>query len=169
LAVDHPDRVEKLVVMHAPGFLHARARAMQVGLAVAPLRAGFRRHLLRNGHAFVRKNVHYHKPLLSAEEIIEYATLFESREGVDSFIRILRDCLAPRELKDFHQRMRATPLTMPTLLVWAREDALVSPAFGPRYQALMPGSELVWMEDTSHFMQVDAPEKTVEILHRFLE
>ena len=38
----------------------------------------------------------------------------------------------------------------------------VDPASGPKYQKLFPGAKLKWVEDSSHFLQVDAPERTTQ-------
>jgi pimeloyl-ACP methyl ester carboxylesterase len=44
---------------------------------------------------------------------------------------------------------------------------MVPASFGPLFHADIPGSELAWMDDASHFLQVDAPERTVEHILAF--
>jgi pimeloyl-ACP methyl ester carboxylesterase len=165
---DHPERVLRLAVMHAPGFPELRVALMRALLAVPALRNGFARYLRRNRFAFVARNVHYAQPLMSAEEVLEYAGIFETREGCRTFIRILRDALIPAELSDLHQRLAGNSRLPPTLLLWARRDPMVSPKFGPRFQALMPHAQLIWMDGVSHFMHVDDPQATLRHLQPFL-
>ena len=55
----------------------------------------------------------------------------------------------------------------PVRLLWAREDVLVPPRFGPKYQKLLPSAELVWFDGASHFLQVDDPDRTVREIMRF--
>ena len=55
------------------------------------------------------------------------------------------------------------------MLVYAREDPTVPPKDGRRLQALVPDSEFHWMGETSHFPQVDRPDRLAELLVDFLE
>ncbi len=167
-AIEHRERVTKLAIMHSPGFPELRIRAMRSLLAVPPIRALFTAYLRRNPYRFVAKNVHYAKPLLSGEEILEYSGIFETQHGCRTFVRILRDGLAPAALQEHLTQVRSEPLEIPVMLLWARNDVMVPPKFGPRYEALLPGSELIWMDDVSHFMHVDDPGATYAHLERFL-
>ena len=58
--------------------------------------------------------------------------------------------------------LRARPLSITVRIIYARKDAMVPPWMGKRCHEDMPRSELVWMDDASHFLHIDAPERTVE-------
>jgi pimeloyl-ACP methyl ester carboxylesterase len=63
--------------------------------------------------------------------------------------------------------LRSQGLSCPTKILFARKDVMVPPSFGPLYHRDIPGSEFVWMDDASHFLHVDAPERTVEQILAF--
>lgn len=54
------------------------------------------------------------------------------------------------------------------MLVYAREDPTVEPAIGPRLHALVPTARLEWIERSSHFAQVDTPQRLAALLRPFL-
>jgi pimeloyl-ACP methyl ester carboxylesterase len=59
------------------------------------------------------------------------------------------------------------PCPVRILYYYARKDVMVPASFGPLFHADIPGSELVWMDDASHFLQIEAPERTVEQIMSF--
>ena len=46
-------------------------------------------------------------------------------------------------------------------------DALIAPETGPKVQALIPGSQLIWFRQTSHFIQVEKPEELIREILEF--
>ncbi len=54
------------------------------------------------------------------------------------------------------------------MLVYAREDPIVPPAIGPRLHALVPDAAFHWLERSSHFAQVDSPDRLAALLRPFL-
>jgi pimeloyl-ACP methyl ester carboxylesterase len=166
-----PGAVRRFVLMHSPGYPLLRSRfvastlgAPMIGAAVAGLVA---RVAHRYPAKFIANNVHYaRKDVMSEEECAEYGRLFETLDGARVFAKILEESLDPAEhaaiIEELRRRRRAgTPPPCPIKLMFARKDPMVPPSFGPRYHEDLPGSELVWIDDASHFVQVDAPEKTV--------
>jgi haloalkane dehalogenase len=60
-------------------------------------------------------------------------------------------------------------LGLPTLVVWGAEDGFASPKMAGRFHDEIPGSELVVLDDSGHFVWEDAPEETSRALVDFLE
>jgi pimeloyl-ACP methyl ester carboxylesterase len=56
----------------------------------------------------------------------------------------------------------------PTLLVWGQHDGLVNPGFGPVWQSLIPGSQLVIMPDAAHVPMLENADEFVTIVSNFL-
>ena len=160
----------RFVLVHAPGYPMARTRALHALLGLPPLGEAVARFAHRFPELFVARNVHYaRKDALSREECVEYGRLFETLEGARVFARILEESLDPAEHAAIIAELRRRGLACPTRILYAREDAMVPPAFGPMYAADIPGSELVWIDDASHFVQVDAPERTIREIVAFDE
>lgn len=177
LMQDGPAIARRFVLMHAPGYPLVRTRLLSsifhapaLGPAVAELVA---RTAHRFPEAFVAKNVHYARSdMMSQEECAEYGRLFETLEGARVFAKILEESLDPEEHAAIigELKARAThgpPLPCAVKILYARKDVMVPPSFGPRYHEDIPGSELVWMDDASHFLHVDAPERTVHEITSF--
>jgi pimeloyl-ACP methyl ester carboxylesterase len=171
LALLYPDRVERLLIMHAPGFPELRLSAMKFLLGAPGGRWAFSR-ITADNEQFVVDNVHYRdRELYSKEEVREYAAIFKDPARTDIFVRVLRESMDPAAMEQFGAtlaaRRDAGKPWVPVRLLWSTEDALVPPENGPRYQALIPSAELVWVERSSHFLQVDSPERSVEEILRF--
>ena len=165
LAATHPDRVRRLTIIHAPGFPHAKLRLVQLGMSLPGAAALFRRLVTKDPETFVAKNVHYHDPrTMSLEEARLYGAIFRDAARTEVFRRILRESLSISKMNELHARIReirsnGEPLPL-TRLLWARHDVMVPAAFGEKYKALLPDADLVWLDDVSHFMHVDDPERT---------
>ena len=179
LMEDGPAIARRFVLMHAPGYPLVRTRLLSsifhapaLGRGVAELVA---RTARRFPEAFVAKNVHYARSdMMSQEECAEYGRLFETLDGARVFAKILEESLDPvehatiiAELKRRTAAGRAPPLPCPVKILYAKKDVMVPPAFGPRFHEDIPGSELVWIDDASHFLHVDAPERTVHEITSF--
>lgn len=167
----------RFVLMHAPGYPSVRTRLLNGLLGAPVLGSSFASLVARVSHrwprTFVAKNVHYLRDdMMSEEEATEYGSLFSTMDGARVFARILHESVDPREHAAMIAELRArvtngTAFPCPTRILYARKDVMVPASFGPLYHADIPGSELVWMDDASHFLQVDAPERTVEQIVSF--
>jgi pimeloyl-ACP methyl ester carboxylesterase len=176
-AVQGRQLARRFVLMHAPGYPAARTRALNMLLGAPVLGSALSGLVARVSHrwpeTFVAKNVHYLRDdMMSQEEAAEYGGLFATMNGARVFARILHDSVDPNEHARIIGELRARnaeglPFPCPTRIVYARKDVMVPAEFGPLYHADIPGSELVWMDDASHFLQVDAPERTVAQLMSF--
>jgi pimeloyl-ACP methyl ester carboxylesterase len=172
LAVLYPDQVRKLIVIHAPGFPQFRLSAMRFLLAFHNGRTLFRWVICRDPEGFAARNIHYFdSSIMSREEAREYGSIFHDRDRTDVFFRILREGLAPGAMRDLAKSLSkirdGKGKLVPVRLLWARSDVIIPPAFGRKYQELLPAAELVWFDRTSHFIHVDDPERTVREIVRF--
>jgi pimeloyl-ACP methyl ester carboxylesterase len=158
--------------MHAPGYPILRTRLLRTLFDAPALGPALARLVAKVSHRFpeefVRRNVHYaRRDIMSREECVEYGRLFETPDGARVFARILAESLDPAEHARIIDELRRAPLAIPVRLLYAKKDVMVPPSIGPKFHADMPGSELVWMDDASHFLHVDAPERTVDQILEF--
>lgn len=166
------DLARRFVLMHAPGYPFYRTRLLHSALSAPGLGAALAALVAKAGHRFperfVAKNVHYaRKDMMSREECTEYGRLFETLEGARVFARILEESLDPAEHARIIAELRRAPPACPVMVLYATRDVMVPPEFGPMFHADMPGSKLVWVEDASHFLHVDAPERTAALIAEF--
>jgi pimeloyl-ACP methyl ester carboxylesterase len=166
----HPERFERLLIMHSPGFPELRLYAMHAILSSGLSRPLFR-FITRDHEQFALDNGHYKdERVRSREETREYGIWTSTPERLELFRLNLLEAMDPwtmRGLPAAIEAQRTAASLVPMRLLWSREDPLVSPKFGPRYQQLLPEAELVWVEDSSHFIHVDTPEPAIAEILRY--
>jgi pimeloyl-ACP methyl ester carboxylesterase len=63
----------------------------------------------------------------------------------------------------------ARKITVPTLLIYAKNDPSVPAGSGPRYHQLIAGSRLEIIDDAGHFIHIDQPHKATSLIEGFLK
>ena len=165
----------RLVDVHSPGVADLRVRALHAVLSVPGSHALLDALVRRDPERWVWRNVHYFDESLKCrEETREYAAPLSTPAGRAAFGRILADTLAPAEMDRFVADLRARrdqseAFPIPLMLLYADRDPMVPPTVGHVLQDAIPGAEMVWMRDASHFAHVDAPERFVDAVLPFLE
>jgi pimeloyl-ACP methyl ester carboxylesterase len=173
-ALAEPASFGRLAVIHPPAFPEPRLVALHVGMRVPGVAPVLERVVRHDPRRWAHRHVHYYdESLKSIEEAHEYGDPLRSAAGARSFARYLGESLDPRELRSFtrglaRRRDEGHDFPVPLMLVYAREDPTVSPAIGPRLHALVPGAEFHWLERSSHFAQVDSPDRLAALLEPFL-
>jgi pimeloyl-ACP methyl ester carboxylesterase len=152
-----------------------RTVGLHVGMRVPGVPAVLKRVVRHDPLRWAHKNIHYYdESLKSLEEAHEYGDPLASAAGAGSFLRYLRDSLDPREQRAMKRELErrrdaregfATPLQ----IVYASEDPTVPPQAGPKLHALVPDAEYHCLEQTSHFVQVDSPDRLAVLLTAFLD
>ena len=66
-------------------------------------------------------------------------------------------------------RKRVHRITAPTLLIWGTADGIVPPAYGEKFQRLIPGSRLVMLDQSGHVPQQECPQQFRSALSQFLK
>lgn len=164
-----PGAIGRLVNLHSPGVPTARMHALWWALRVLPARWLIDRLVRRNPERWVHRNVHYYDESLKCrEEHREYAAPLATAAGRRAFYRHLRDALDVGEMRKFVRALRERPFPVPLLVVYARRDPMVPPAVGAKLHALVPGAELIWLDEASHFAHVDAAPRFVAAVETFL-
>ncbi len=175
LALRDPSVMSRLVNIHSPGFPELRLYALRAALSVPGMRAALAWFVRRRPLQWAHRNVHYRdESLKSVEEARVYGVPLATREGSASFVSILAETIAPGPMVEFQRQLKAMasesrPFPVPLLLLWARQDPMVSPHFGPKYAVRVPSATLEWVEDASHFAHVDQPAATAAAILRFLQ
>lgn len=59
-------------------------------------------------------------------------------------------------MRAFAARLTGAPFPIPLQLLYATSDPMVPPEIGLRYKAMIPGADLVWLQEASHFAHVDS-------------
>ncbi len=161
LAAEHPERVEKLVLIAPDGFA---SPGFEYGVAPkVPAMMSLMRHILP-------------KPLLRANLVQSYgdpAAL--TRANLDRYHDLM---LAPGNRRALLDRMAQTVLTdpqpaleriaAPVLLLWGEKDALIPFDNAQDYLRHLPDARLVSFPKLGHLPQEEAPEETLPPVAAFL-
>jgi pimeloyl-ACP methyl ester carboxylesterase len=167
-AAQHPERVERLVLIapagfnFAPGELPWLLRAAEwppVGELLE--RLPVRRALLRVG----LRQVVFDDALVTDERVEEYWAPL-ARPGAVASLRAL---LASRHAFAARFPELAAQVRAPTLLVWGREDAWIPVAYAGRFLAAIPGSRKLVLDRCGHLPQEERPEEVARTVLGFLK
>lgn len=172
LALDDPGAMRALVDIHSPVLPEARYAALHAALAVPGARALLGALIRRDPRRWAHRHVHYFdETRKSLEEAREYGEPLATDEGARAFARWLSDAMAPAGFRAMARDLGALaaakrPFPVPLTLVYARRDPMVRPENGAQMARWFPDAELVWLERSSHFPQVDTPDELVAIVER---
>jgi pimeloyl-ACP methyl ester carboxylesterase len=148
-AAQHPHDVDKLVLVDAAG-------ALPPFPALNPSSVSEMRELLR---------LMFHDPARVTREFAE--AVLQRRRQFDDFPAVERTIHWANAEKQSIQS--ALPqVEAPTLIVWGRDDRLCPPSDGELMHRLVPGSQLLMLEDCGHYPQLEKPAQVNAALIRFL-
>jgi 4,5:9,10-diseco-3-hydroxy-5,9,17-trioxoandrosta-1(10),2-diene-4-oate hydrolase len=170
LALDAPQRVDKLVLMGPGGIGTTR------GLPTAGLKS-LLSYYGGNGpsrdklEAFIRNHLVYEGASVPDSLIdTRYAASIDPEVVADPPLRRPSGPSAPRTLwrMDLTRDKRLAQLATPTLVLWGRDDKVNRPSGGPMLVNLMPNADLVMTSRTGHWMQWERSELFNRVVADFL-
>jgi len=163
LAAEHPELVEKLVVANAlvyPFPLDFKARIPLLPV-VGPFvfKQLYGRSMFR---AYFRENVYKPGFPLPLDRVDAYYDRFNTPAPRESSYAVLRAMLATRPVV-----ARIPRISMPTLVVWGRDDRMFRPALGQRLARELASARLE-LFDTGHAPNEEQPEQFASVVTEFL-
>lgn len=160
-AAEHPERVEKLVLIDASGFVPPGVpygQKVEVPWVFRAMRTMLPESMMRGSLASM-----YGDPgRLDAATVRRYWEMMR--------VPGVRDALV-RQLEDFTTVDPAPLLARigaPTLILWGERDALVPVTDAARFAAALPAATVVTYPDLGHMPMEEAPERTLADLRAFL-
>lgn len=158
LALEHPDRVQKVAVVGSP--------VMGDGLALL-LRLAARRLLASVAYRMpgaLPLGVRLFSPLLARDWKTWYK-MFErdlSRTTLESFH------VSIASLRETDLCPRLSEIQMPTLGIYGQKDRIVDPEQGDLLEQEAPQAEVYRFRRSGHFPMMDEPERFYQVLGQFL-
>lgn len=89
----------------------------------------------------------------------------------DPAVEAKQDALVSRLIgppRDAELESQLPGLTIPTLVLWGTEDAVIPPETGRLYRGLLPRSHLIYVYDAGHRLDADRPEAFTSVVRDFL-
>jgi pimeloyl-ACP methyl ester carboxylesterase len=167
VAIQFPERVERLVLVSAAGITTANLRRAPVLLA-ARIATAVTAYTAARHEAIARRPVSRHVALALVarhpsriKSDLAWEGLFKGT-GKPGFDDALRASLE----YDFQDRLGET--RAPTLIVWGENDTILPARDAREFERLIPQSRTVVMEDTGHVPQLERPTIFNDLLLDFL-
>ena len=162
--VDHPARVERLVLIDAAGYPR-ESTSVPLGFRLAgmpALRPIMSRILPRSLIETSVRNV-YGDPSKPSDALIERYYQLALREGNRAALRARFE-----QAWDGVDASRIGEIKAPTLIIWGGRDGLIAPANAERFRNDIAGSRLVMFDDLGHVPQEEDPQRTLAATLAFL-
>ena len=166
LAINHPARVERLVLGSAAG-ISTTTRARR------PTTTMFRVSAVISSAALARSRDLVARPRLR-HAILSSVMRHPSRLRHDILLEIMPGANAPGfvpaldALLDYDFTDRLGRIGCPTLLIWGREDMIVPVADADEYERLIESSRKVIFDETGHVPMLERPQSFNDYLMEFV-
>lgn len=171
-AYQYPDRINRLVLVSTGGIGRdvtplLRAAALPgAQLALAALRLPLARWTVQL--AVRALQLFDHGLAIDAEHILGAVNTPLDATARSAYVRTLRAVVDWRGQVGTMLDRCYLAQGMPTLLVWGDRDEVVPPLHGGLAHVAMPGSRLVYFEDTGHFPHHSHPQRFVSLVDEFI-
>jgi pimeloyl-ACP methyl ester carboxylesterase len=164
LCEQEPTRLSRLVLIDAgaykeylPGYLKLmRSFLGKLFVYLAPSRLAVK---------FVLKASYHDKNKISAEQVKAYADPIAGEGGRHGLLETARQCV-PVNSDEIISKLNR--ITVPTLILWGRQDAVIPLKVGELLDRDLPNSELEVFEQCGHIPQEEKPEQTIASISRFM-
>jgi len=164
-AVDHPDKIEGLVLVDAAGWPSTGGNK---ALIFKFLRQPLGRALLSNidTRPMIRQSllVAYLDPKLVTPELIDRYTELSRAPGHRAILRGLQTGPGPVATPEVLSRIKA-----PTLVMFGEEDRLIPVAYARRFADTIPGASLIIYPHIGHVPMEEIPDRSAADLRAWLK
>ena len=180
LALDSPEKVERLVLVDALGVgaprrVLAYSILLTRGLGELTLR-GTARALRQMNPAVIRRfwGWYLKRPnrvdtIWSDERIANHGTLLARPEYRAAYLSALRSIAGMRQLRDgVVVEDRLAELRMPTLLIWGGQDHIFPASHAQAAKERIPNGRLEVFDESGHTPQMEEPERFNRLVLEFL-
>lgn len=119
----------------------------------------------RNDREFMRKKTEltFYDPKMATTELVdEIYSIVNNRIKAIKIIALAKSAIRHNlgdELKE---------ITVPTCLIWGKNDTITPPMVAEEFKSLIPNSELHWIDKCGHAPMMEVPAEFNEILSTFL-
>ena len=174
-ATRHPERIKRLVLMNTWAFAPWPGGPLPRMLELIRSERGEAFVLKRNGYLEpALLGTTYHSEKMTTSVLEAYRAPFSTPESRLAMLCWSRDIpvqesdVSYAEMKYIEKGLSQFS-EIPILLVWGMQDPVLSPSVLQRWQQLYPQAVTYELEDASHFLQEDAPERIVQCIETFLK
>jgi pimeloyl-ACP methyl ester carboxylesterase len=159
-ALEHPELVKKLVLVDAQGFIDgigpmaSMPRALSV-LGVQVLRTVALRQM-------ANKMAYADKQRYATDDAMRVGRLHTHMPGwTDANVAFMRS-------GGYSLSQRLKDVACPALVVWGRQDEILSTDYAQRFLDVLPDARLVWVEECGHVPALEQPQRLLDAVAEFV-
>jgi 2-hydroxy-6-oxonona-2,4-dienedioate hydrolase len=119
----------------------------------------------RGDYEYIKNRTEYtfYDPTVAGKELVdEVYEICNNRSKALRIISMAKSAMRENLADQLHK------LSMPTLLIWGKQDRITPPFVGEEFNRLLPNSELVLVDECGHAPMMEKPEIFNSILNEFL-
>ena len=175
LAMHHPQKVEKLIILNAP---HPAAYRRELQSWTQLLKSwyifffqlpGLPEQLLSAGDFAWLERLLRHQPVhpqaFGSEDVRRYKQALAQPGALTAALNYYRAFLRYRAKGTVHEDVS---INVPVLLLWGERDSYLSLRLTEGLSAWVPNLRVIRFPDVSHWIQNDAPERVTRLMVDFL-
>lgn len=164
-AHQYPEKVKKLILIDAAGYpMVSESKPIAFTLAQIPVLKHMLNYLTPKFLAEKSVINVYEDPSKVNDALVDrYFDLFLREGNRQAFV----DRMNFSEYPDYLEKIRA--IQTPTLILWGENDKLIPVANAYKFQNDLPNDTLVILDKTGHVAMEEDPERTVEVMRKFLK
>ncbi len=119
----------------------------------------------RNNYEFIKKKTEFtfYDPKVATKELVD--EVFNTVNDRDRGLRIV---MTAKSAIRHNLTDRLHEITVPTLLVWGKQDNITPYFVGEKFEELMPNAELIGIDKCGHAPMMELPEQFNDALGSFL-
>ncbi len=119
----------------------------------------------RGNYEFIKKKTEstFYEPEVATKEMVD--EVFDIVNDRNKAIRII--AMAKSAIRN-NLEDKITKISIPTLLVWGKDDTITPPFVGEKFKELIPNSKLVFIEKCGHAPMMERPKQFNSILSDFI-
>ena len=163
-ALEHPERVGKMILVDAGGYpMVSKSVPIAFQIARMPIVGNLFKYILP--YAVIEKslqNVYVHDDRITPELIERYYDLASRTGNRKAFLDRMKSSIK----NDNYLKIKT--LTMPTLIIWGKEDGLIPLDVAEKFHKDLPNDTMIVFKDLGHTPMEEDPMKTVKAVKDFL-
>ncbi|MCD6064411.1 MAG: alpha/beta hydrolase [Flavipsychrobacter sp.] len=120
----------------------------------------------RGDYEFIRRKTEltFYDPKVATKELVdEVYSIVNNRLKAIKVIALAKSAIR-HNLGDELQQV-----TVPTCLIWGKNDTITPPMVAEEFKSLIPNSELHWIDKCGHAPMMEVPDEFNKILDQFLD
>ena len=161
---EEPNRLLRLVLIGSAGdkrYMPAHFKLVRsiLGLPIIYLSP------TRLATKMVLRRCYYDKKKITNKDVAAYARPMASPGGRHALLQTVRQCLPPNA-DELIAKVKS--ITVPTFILWGREDRIIPLKVGELLHQAIPNSTLEIIEQCGHVPQEEKPDETIARISKFL-